>query len=342
MTDPWVVLVATIAIIAASGFFVSIEFAVIASRRTRLEDAAADSRSARAALRSASEVSVLLAGCQLGITACTLALGAVTKPAVDYALEPVLADLGLPLWLSAAGAFALSLFLVTFLHLVVGEMAPKSWAIAHPERSATMFALPMRGFMWIFRPVLLLLNEAANRLVRRVGVEPVDEVAIEQNPEDLRQLVQHSAEVGDLDATSSARFSGALDITRLEVRELRGHSPLVSVPESATVADVQAASRRSGHLRVLVGSEEAPTGVVHVRDTLVCEPEDDLSELVRPCQELAPDTSVLEALSQMRLASTQLAVVRDDDGSVGVVTLADMFERLFPDQPSSAETSPAL
>ena len=144
----------TIAIIAASAFFVATEFSVIAARRTRLEAAAADSRSARAALRSASEVPLLLAGSQLGITACTLALGAVTKPAVDHALEPVLEQVGLPAYAAAPASFALALLLVTFLHLVVGEMAPKSWAISHPERSATLLALPMRGFMWTFRPVL--------------------------------------------------------------------------------------------------------------------------------------------------------------------------------------------
>jgi CBS domain containing-hemolysin-like protein len=332
MNDPWVVLVATVAIIAASAFFVAVEFAVIASRRPRLEDAAADSRSARAALRSASEVSVLLAGCQLGITACTLALGAVTKPAVDKALEPLLDDLGLPSWLSGGAAFALALLLVTFLHLVVGEMAPKSWAIAHPERSATLFAIPMRGFMWVFRPVLQLLNTAANALVRRVGVEPVEEVAIEQNADDLRQLVLHSAEVGELDERSSAQLFGALDLTRIEVRELRGGSPVAAVPEGATVGDVQAASRESGHLRILVGAAQAPTGLVHVRDTLLLDPASPLGDLVRRVHELEPGTTVLTALSEMRLASTQLAVVRDTDGSVGVVTMADMLGRLFPEQ----------
>ena len=332
MTDPWVVLGATVAIIAASAFFVAVEFAVIASRRPRLEEAAARSRSARAALRSASEVSVLLAACQLGITACTLALGAVTKPAVDYALRPVLEGAGLPPWLSGGASFALALLLVTFLHLVVGEMAPKSWAIAHPERSATMLAIPMRAVMWVFRPVLVLLNDAANALVRRVGVEPVDEVAIEQSPDDLRQLVRHSAEVGDLDTRSSLRLSSALDLARIEVRELQGAAPVARVPRDATVGDVQAASRASGHLRILVGTDTEPGGLVHVRDTLSLPPDQGLGGLVREVRELEPGTTVLEALSQMRLASTQLAVVRAANGAIGVVTMADMLELLFPDE----------
>ena len=144
-SQPWVVVAATVLIIALSAFFVAVEFALLAAKRHRLEDAAASSRSARAALRSSAELTIVLAGSQLGITACTLALGAVTKPAVHHAITPVLETWGLPLWTADVAAFVLALVVVTFLHLVVGEMAPKSWAIAHPERSATLLAGPMRA-----------------------------------------------------------------------------------------------------------------------------------------------------------------------------------------------------
>ena len=335
MTNPWVAIPATLLILVASAVFVSIEFATIASRRTRLEDAATESRSARAALRSASEVSVLLAGCQLGITAATLALGAVTEPAVEHALAPLLEATPVPGFLAHAVAFGIALAVVTFLHLVVGEMAPKSWAISHPERTATLFALPMRGFMWVFRPVLLLLNEAANGLVRRTGTEPVDEVAVEQDPDELMQLVRHSAETGDLDARSGDALVGALQLTRTTVGDLAHDTDPVAVPDDATVADVREASRASGHLRIVVGDPAAPTGpagVVHVRDTLLADPDqriDAVDGLVRPVHELDPATTVLDALSEMRLASTQLAVVRGEDGA-GVVTIADMLGHLFP------------
>ncbi len=329
MDDPAVAIPATLLILVTSGIFVSIEFATIASRRPRLEDMATTSRSARAALRSASEVSVLLAGCQLGITGCTLALGAVTEPAVAHALHPLFEATPLPGFATGAVAFALALGVVTFLHLVVGEMAPKSWAISHPERSAMLFALPMRGFMWVTRPALALLNRAANGLVARTGTEPVDEVAIEQDPDELRQLVRHSAEVGDLDERSRERLEGALELTRLTVADLRRGGDPVTVPTDASVGDVREASRRSGHLRIVVGDPRDPRGVVHVRDTLTASPGDDLDDLVRECYELAPDTTVLDALSQMRLASAQLAVIRGD-GEASVVTLADMLEQLFP------------
>ena len=126
MTDPLVVGPATLVIIALSAFFVIIEFALMGARRQRLEARAATSRSARAALRGVHELTVMLAVAQLGITAATFALGAVTKPAVDAWIGPVLTDVGVPGWAAGGASFGLALFLVTFLHLVVGEMAPKS------------------------------------------------------------------------------------------------------------------------------------------------------------------------------------------------------------------------
>ncbi|MDT9592343.1 hemolysin family protein [Nocardioides zeae] len=335
MENPVVVIVATVVIIAASAFFVAIEFALIAAKKHRLEDAAARSRSGRAALRSASELSVLLAGSQLGITLCVLALGAITKPAVHHWLTPLFESWGIALWLADVVGFVLALVVVTFLHLVVGEMAPKSWAIAHPERSATLLALPMRGFMWVTRPALHLLNNAANWCLRRVGVTPVDELASGQDPQSLRQLVQHSVNVGALDAAYSAQIEGALDLGTVQVRDLVRPQRPVAVPLDATVADVQEVSRRTSHLRILIGAPEAPTGLVHVRDTLTVDRATrvgDVEGMVRDVHELAPDTTVLAALAEMRAASAQLAVVRDREGLVGVVSFADMLRGLFPEQ----------
>lgn len=331
MENPIVVAVATTVIIVASAFFVAVEFALIAARKHRLEDAAPGSRSARAALRSSTELSVLLAGSQLGITVCVLALGAITKPAVHHWLTPAFADWGAPHWAADVAGFVLALVVVTFLHLVVGEMAPKSWAIAHPERSATLLAIPMRAFMWLTRPLLSALNNAANACLVRVGVTPVDEVASGQDRDALRQLIEHSASVGALESVSSAQLAGALELDTLTVGDLVRDAPPTQVPEGARVADVQAASLRSGHLRILVGSGHDWAGVVHVRDTLELDPRAGLDDVVRPPLRLASDTLVYEALARMRETSNQLAVVTDPDvpgRMVGLVTVADLLQRL--------------
>lgn len=330
MSNPVVVVITTILLIALSAFFVAAEFALLAAKRHRLQDRAADSRSARAALRSFNELTVLLAGCQLGITACALALGAITKPAVKYALAPVFESTGAPGWVASASAFVLALIVVTFLHLVVGEMAPKSWAIAHPESAATLLALPMRGFMWATRPLLVALNEMANWCLRRVGVEPQASVASGQTAEDLRQLVEHSANVGALDASYSSQLTEALNLQTLTVGELVSPGQgITAVEESATVTQVQAASLDSGHLRILLTRDDEVVGVVHVRDTMSEDGPRPTREVMRPVFRLDATTPVYAALATMRETRNHLALV-DGEGGPGVVTLADVLNRLFP------------
>jgi CBS domain containing-hemolysin-like protein len=335
MSNPWIFFVVTVGLIAASAFFVAVEFALLAAKRHRLEDAAATSRSARAALRSSSELTVLLAGSQLGITLCTLALGATTKPAVHYWLTPIFETWGIPYWVADVAGFVLALIIVTFLHLVVGEMAPKSWAIAHPERSATMLAIPMRGFMFLTRPILVTLNGMANWCLRKVGVEPADQVASGQNPDDLRQLVEHSVNVGALDVSYSAQISGALELQNLTVGDLvRGPAVPTSVSSTASISDVRAASLESGHLRILVRDGATVSGVVHVRDALG----DDVSlgEITRPVFTLDSTTPVYVALASMRETSSHLALVVEGERTVGVVTLSDVLSRLLPTAVSSS------
>jgi CBS domain containing-hemolysin-like protein len=313
-----------------------VEFAALAAKRHRLEEAAPTSRSARAALRNSSELTLLLAGSQLGITAATLALGAISKPAVHHWLTPVFETWGLPLVAADVLGFVLALLVVTFIHLVVGEMAPKSWAIAHPERSATLLAGPMRAFMWVSRPLLRVLNEAANRLVRRVGVEPANEVAVGHSPDALRHLVEHSADVGALDAGFSAQISGALELQRMTVRELvTADAPLGAVPADATVGAVREATRRTGHLRILLGDQARLIGVVHVRDTLTEPEEAPAAGFAREVFTLDVDTTVHAALKAMRETRNHLAVVTDSGAVVGVITLSDVLRRLFP-QPTTA------
>jgi len=333
MTDPLLVTLITIALIALTAFFVVIEFALLGARRHRLEERAAQSRSARAALRGMNELTLMLAGAQLGITACTFALGAITKPAVDEWLGPVFTSAGLPDWAAGGAAFALSLFVVTFLHLVVGEMAPKSWAIAHPETSAMTIGVISRAYIWLLRPLLSWVNNIANRLVRATGVEPVEAVAVGgRDIATIRQLVEHSAKVGTLEPQMQRQISGLIDLGTLPVETLLAEGTVpTQVARDATVADVRAAAVTSGHLRILVlGDRGTLPSVVHVRDALLEPDARPARELARAAFVLDGQTPVYEALARMRESSVQLAVVMTGSTMRGVVTLADILRLVLP------------
>ncbi|ALG10890.1 hemolysin family protein [Kibdelosporangium phytohabitans] len=325
----WWALVISVGAVALSAFFVAVEFALVAARQYRLEEAAESSLSARAALRSSRELSLVLAGSQLGITLCTLVLGAVSKPAVHNMMTPLTTSLGLPEVTADVFAFVLALIVVTFVHLVVGEMAPKSWAIAHPELSATVLALPMRVFMWLTRPLLVALNSMANWLLHRFGVEAVDEVSAGRGPDDLRQLLDHSAKAGALDGSRHEQLAIALELNSRPLREIVRPDP-ASVGPDVTCAQIRAAARSSGHLRLLVQSEGQPVGVVHVRDALLRPAATTARELMRPVLTLDAPTPIYAALSTMRETRNHLAVVRSDGVIEGIVTLDDVLNQLLP------------
>ena len=147
------------------------------------------------------------------------------------------------MWVADAVGFVLALSVVTFLHLVIGEMAPKSWAIAHPERAAVMLAIPMRAFMFLTRPLLVALNHAANWCLRRVGVTPVDDLDAGQDPDALHHLVEHSATVGTLDPRYYRNLASALDLERLTVDDIVSRTAdLGTVSTDGDTADIQAQS----------------------------------------------------------------------------------------------------
>ncbi|MCK9868739.1 hemolysin family protein [Nocardiopsis dassonvillei] len=324
----WVALTLTAVIIALSAFFVAIEFALVAARRYRLEEAAESSASARAAVRSARDLSLLLAGSQLGITLCALALGAISKPAFHHLLEPLFG--GLPETVGYVLSFVLSLIVVTFLHLVVGEMAPKSWAISHPEKSAIMLAVPMRAFMWFTRPLLLMLNGMANWCLHRLGVEAVDEMSAGHGPDDVRELVEHSAKAGALDPERRAQLATALEVNSRPLNEIvTPREEIASVSPNSTVDDIKQVSRESTHLRLVVMDGAEPVGVLHVREALTSPEGTTAADLMRPVLTLASETPMYAAMGIMRESRSHLSLVESDGEVIGLVTLQDILDRLL-------------
>ncbi len=326
-------------LLALNALFVAAEFAFVSSRRHRLEEmAGGGNRLVRVAARSAvggsRQLSLMLAGAQLGITLCTLGLGQVTEPAIEHYLEPVFAALGVSESLRLPIALTISLALVTFLHMVVGEMAPKSWALTNPERAALILTLPFRAFTSVMRPLLSALNGATNLLLRLFGVQPRDELATTRTPRQLAMLVGESGRMGLLDREEHDLLTRALRFEAEGIERLMVPiGQVTAVPSSAGTAEIRQQAARSGHLRLLVSGEGpmegAVEGVLHARDALL-EPDRTAGELARPVPRLACVTQVPEAVTALQEARAHLALVTGAGGAViGMVSLTDLLGQLL-------------
>jgi CBS domain containing-hemolysin-like protein len=339
MSTP-VALLAAVVLLAANGFFVAAEFALLAARRSRIEQLAAEGdKRAHHALRGIKELSLMLAGAQLGITICSLLLGAVAEPAVAHLIEDALEPLDLHDAVHHGIAFAVALTIVVFLHMVVGEMAPKSWAIAHPESSALTLARPFRAFALIFRPVIAVLNVMANGLVRLVGVEPQPELAMAHAPADLLLLLEESAGHGSIAAEEHRLLSRSLELSGLDAgAAMTPRRDIVAVEEWAKASDVAVLARTSGRSRILVhgGDLDHVVGAVHAKDIILVDPaersEVTAGELARPVPVTHEHHRLEDLLVEMRTSHQMLTVVVDEHGVVvGIVTLEDVLEELIGD-----------
>ncbi|MEW2398757.1 hemolysin family protein [Streptomyces sp. NPDC046862] len=328
----------TLLLLIGSAFFVAAEFALVAAKRHRMEKAAADGRrGAKAALAGMRELSLMLAGAQLGITVCTLGLGSVSKPAISHELDPLLHALGLPSALSYVVAFLFAMVVVVFLHMVVGEMAPKSWAIAHPERSAMLLSPPFRGVVRTVRPLIGLLNRMSNALVRLCRVTPRDELASVHNREQLAHLVEESERLGLISKDDSELITNSLTAPQTPVRDLQiPAAEITSVPAEADLDSILATAARHDRSRLLVADGPLVVGSVHARDALIARARGRTATaraLARPVPELSPHDTVGQAIELLRRRRATLAVVRDDTGRLtGLVTLDDLLARLLHPQ----------
>lgn len=323
----------TVLLLIGSGFFVAAEFALVAAKRHRMEKAVAQGqRGAKAALAGMRELSLMLAGAQLGITVCTLGLGSVSKPAISHELDPLLHDLGLPSALSYGIAFVFAMVVVVFLHMVLGEMAPKSWAIAHPERSAMLLAPPFWAVVKAVRPLIAVLNRMSNALVRLCRVTPRDELASVHNREQLTHLVEESERLGLISESDSELLTRSLVEPETPVGDLLiPAAEITSVDGDAGIDDILRLAAEHDRTRLLVQEAGTVLGSVHARDALVARARaraTNARALARPVPEVTRETTVADAIELLRRNRASLAVVRDETGRLtGMVTLDDLLAR---------------
>ncbi|MEO7397319.1 MAG: hemolysin family protein [Ilumatobacteraceae bacterium] len=339
----------SIVLLALNGFFVAVEFALLASRRARLNQMVSDgNRQAERASRSLGELTVMLAGAQLGITVCSFGLGALAEPAIADGLAEVLhRPVHVPEGLSHVIAFIIALMIVVFVHMVVGEMAPKSWAITHPERSALILITPFRAFTFVVHPLLVALNAIANGFLRLFGIQPKGEVSMALSSAELDVLLQRSREHGTLDLSTHALLTRSLSLSASLARHtLTPRSKIAFVADTADASMIEECARTSGRSRILVthGDLDHILGMILVRDLLALTDEQRsvarAKDLVRPVARHREDEPIDEILLATRAGHRQLVVIVDaSDRTAGILTVQDILDHLLVD-PGSTTAGP--
>ncbi|PPB50737.1 hypothetical protein C4K88_02355 [Arthrobacter pityocampae] len=333
----WIYLAAGLLLVLGTGFFVAVEFALVALDQTYVQRAV-DEGDTKAVplLRCLKSLSTQLSSCQLGITLTTLLTGYVMEPSVGKLLETPLTALGLSEALVASASLVLAMILATLLSMLIGELVPKNLSIALPFRVGRALARPQLMFTAVFKPAILVLNGFSNRILNIFGLEAKEEISGARTPSELSSLVRRSAEMGTLDqgtANFLARTFSFSERTAADVMTPRIRMEVIDSDQ--TVADVVEAARRTGFSRFpLIGdSADDIRGVVHVKKA-VAVPRHKRAEL--PAGTImtdvlrVPETVHLDSLlSELREANLQLAVVLDEyGGTAGVATLEDLVEEI--------------
>ena len=319
-----------------NGFFVGAEFAVISVRRSQIEPRAeAGGRAAKSTLYAMEHATMMLATSQLGITVCSLLILNVSEPAIHHLLEYPLALTRLPEEVVGTIAFIIALIIVSFLHVVIGEMVPKNLSFSVPDRAALILAPPLVFISIVFRPIIYALNATANGVLRLFRVEPKNEANSAFTVDEVANIVAQSTKEGVLTDNIGA-LNAAFEFTAKKVRDIAvGMPDLVRLSEAATPADVERAVAQNGFSRyVLVNDEGEPTGYLHLKDVLDLDEAGEFDEPVPPKRirkliSISRGMDLEDALAAMRRSGVHLARVFDDsDQTRGVLFLEDIIEEL--------------
>ena len=334
-------------LVLVNAFFVIAEYALVRSRRTRLEAMAEEGqRGARLALRQQEDIGDYIAACQVGITMASIGIGALGQPAIQHLLEGPLGS-AMSHAVGVAIAIVITYLLITSAQSIVGEIVPKLYTIQHAEGMARHIAGPLQFFRVLFSPFILVLNAASYRIVRLLGTEPEAEPE-GGTPDEIKRLIAQSQTGGQIDEGEASMLTGVFHLHEQEARQVMTPIPaVVTVDESETVAAALRRCVSTGHSRLVVtedSNQDRVKGIIHVNQlvkVLISQGEDaSFAGSVRDAP-IIPETKPLDdLLADLQRERTELAVVVDEYGrTAGIVTLEDIIEEVIGE--ISDETDPA-
>jgi CBS domain containing-hemolysin-like protein len=335
----YLLLLLAIALVLLCGVFVAAEFALVTVDRSTVDQAAADGdRRAGGVQRSLRLLSSHLSGAQIGITVTNLGIGWLAEPAVSELIRDPLASLGIPDGAVPPTAVTIGLIVSTFVTMVFGELVPKNVALALPMRTARSTQGFLRGFTTVNRLPIRLLNGTANALVRRLGVEPQEELRSARSSTELASLIQRSADEGTLDADAAELIERSVEFgTRTAGEIMTPRMRTFSLDESDRAEAVIELTRRTGHSRFPVLDEhDAVVGTVHVKNAVGVPAHERATTRVKHLMAkpvVVPDSLRLDPLmALLRSEGFQMAIVLDEyGGQAGIVTLEDVIEEIVGD-----------
>lgn len=328
-----------VALTASTGVFVAIEFALTGMERSTIETAARTrgDTPARAVLKAHNTLSFQLSGAQLGITLTTLATGFLAEPVLARFFTPLLELFGMSDTSATAVALVLALIIATILSMVYGELVPKNMAISRPMATARYVVLPVMAFNRVFALFIRGMNNSANFLVRKLGIEPADELASARSPQELAALVRNSAQHGSLKSADALLLDRSLKFGETSAEDLMTPRSTVEFLQATdTVIDLLKVASETGHSRFPVadGDLDDTIGVVHVKDAFSVPAArrytTTVGSLAKPVPVLPTSLDGDAVLNRVRAAGSQVALIADEyGGTAGIVTIEDVVEEIL-------------
>ncbi len=330
-------LLAVAVLVLANAYFVAIEFALVAVRRTQVKLWVDEGRrGARSAARAIENLDDAIAATQLGITVASIGLGWVGEPTVAAMVEPGLAAVGVGSAVAVHSvAVAISFALITFLHVVVGELAPKAIALDRPGEVALLFARPLLAFSRLFGGLLHVMNGAGNALVGLIGVKPAGEARAVHTPQELDLLVSESRAAGKIRPYAGRILGNVFRIAQTRVGDVMvPREDVLAVDRNTDPETLLDGLREEGYTRLPVydGDLDHIVGILHTKDLFHIYAQRRvvvLADATRPATEMRPDLRVVDALRQFRSSRRHLAIVREPGGPLlGICTMEDVLEEI--------------
>ena len=340
-------IVITVVLLLANAFFVGAEFAAMAARRSQLEPLADEgNKRARIAVDAMQHTGVLLATCQLGITICSVLLGAISEAALHHALHPVMERVGVPDAFTDMTSLVLAILIVVYLHVVIGEMIPKNLAIAGPERSAMYLVPPLMWVMKVTKPVILAMDWVSKAFVRAMGIDPKDEVGAAFTAEEVQHIITESHKEGLVETDKYGLVGAALEFSDKNARDVAVRlDEVITVDDDATPDGIERLVAKHGFSRYpLTDTAGDLAGYLHLKDVLYAGADERSVPVprkrLRRMAVVRPDDEVEDVLRTMQRTGTHVARVVGDSGDVlGVVFLEDVIEELVGEVTDSTQRS---